>query len=59
MSSDPVEPAAVAADRSDAELDRLAELAAAAVAGDPVPGDDRVARRVRTVVDAIRAERAP
>jgi hypothetical protein len=65
MPPDPVEPATAAAGRddqdgrTDAELDRLAELAVAAVAGDPVPGDDRVARRVRTVVDAIRAERAP
>jgi hypothetical protein len=51
---DPPEPA----EPSDAELDRLAELAVAAVAGElppPSTDDDRTVRRVRTVVEAIRA----
>jgi hypothetical protein len=42
----------------DAAVERLVAVAVAAVAGDPLPdplADDRVVRRVRTVVDAIRA----
>ena len=62
MPPEPADPAPEASGAGDHALDRLVEVAVAAVAGD-LPeadaADDPVVRRVRTVVDAIRAERAP
>jgi hypothetical protein len=45
----------------DEELARLAELSVAATLGElpPEASDDRVARRVRTVIDAIRSAGEP